>query len=97
MITNDEDGNMGNKTLTLEVPAEIDDQLEQLAKRTQMSKSSLATQALSTYLEVADWQVEHIRKAVEAAKSGEPGVPHGKVKAWVKSWGKDNELPKPKP
>jgi predicted transcriptional regulator len=96
MTTNDEDENMGNKTLTLEVPAEIDDQLEQLAERTRMSKSSLATQALSTYLEVADWHVEHIRKSMEAAKSGAPGVPHAKVKAWVKSWGTDKELPKPK-
>jgi predicted transcriptional regulator len=88
---------MGNRTVTLEVPAEIDEQLERLAQRTQQSKSSLATQALSTYLEVADWQIEHIRKALASFEAGEPGVPHEKVKAWVDSWGAGNELPKPEP
>jgi predicted transcriptional regulator len=88
---------MGNRILTLEVPEDISDQLERLAQSTQRSPSNLAAEALAAYLDVNEWQVEHIKKALEEAKSGAPGISHERIKAWVRSWGTDKELPKPEP
>jgi predicted transcriptional regulator len=41
-----------------------------------------------------NWQVDGIRRAIEAADRGEL-IPHAQVKAWVESWS-DQELPMPK-
>jgi predicted transcriptional regulator len=42
-----------------------------------------------------DWQVEAIKKGIDAAERGQV-VPHDKVRAWVQSLGTRRELPVPK-
>jgi predicted transcriptional regulator len=46
-------------------------------------------------MEMHDWQIEAIKRGIEAADRGEI-VPHEKVKAWAQSLGTRRELPVPK-
>jgi RHH-type transcriptional regulator, rel operon repressor / antitoxin RelB len=55
----------------------------------------LAAEALSEYLDVNEWQVAGVRKALGSLDRG-AGVPHEKVKSWVNSWGGKRERSAPK-
>ena len=86
---------MSSTTFTVRVESRVKKRLEKLAKSTGRSRSFLAAEALSEYLDVNEWQVEGIKKAIEEMDRGE-GIPHEDVKAWVNSWGTKHELPMPK-
>jgi RHH-type rel operon transcriptional repressor/antitoxin RelB len=86
---------MPSTTFTVRVDPAIKKRLEKLAKSTGRSRSFLAAEALSQYLDVNEWQVAGIRKAMASLERGE-GVPHDQVKAWVDSWGGKNERAAPK-
>lgn len=88
---------MAGKTLTLRVSAALSRKLERLARKTKRSKSLLATEAISNYVELGTWHIAQIEKGLAEARSGAPGVPHAAVQRWVRSWGTDKELPRPKP
>lgn len=70
--------------------------LRALAESTQRSESFLAKEAIEAYMEVNDWPVALIKERLEESKSGAPGIPSEKVRAWVRSWGAKRELPKPR-
>jgi RHH-type transcriptional regulator, rel operon repressor / antitoxin RelB len=82
-------------TVTVRVTPAVKKRLEKLAKSTGRTQSSLAAEGLSAYLDVNEWQVAGIRKAMTSLDRGE-GVPHDQVKAWVDSWGGKNERAVPK-
>ena len=87
---------MGSTTFTVRVAREAKRRLEKLARSTGRSRSFLAAEAINEYLNLNEWQVEGIKKAVSSLdETG--GVPHEEVKAWVKSWGGKRERPAPKP
>ena len=46
-------------------------------------------------IEVIEWQVAGIRRAMASLESGE-GISHEQVRDWVASWGSDSERPIPK-
>jgi len=56
-----------------------------LAKNTGRSRSFLAAEAINEYLDLNEWQVAGIQKAVASLDRGE-GIPHERVKDWVGSW-----------
>ena len=87
---------MSSTTLTIRVPESEKDRLDSLAKSTGRSRSFLAAEAISAYLENNEWQIEGIKKAIAQADRGET-IPHENVKKWIMSLGTKNELPKPKP
>jgi RHH-type transcriptional regulator, rel operon repressor / antitoxin RelB len=82
-------------TLTVRLDRTVKKRLEAAAARVRRSKSFVAAEAIEEYLAVQDWQVEAIKKGIEAADRGEL-VPHDKVKALVKSLGTRRKLPRPK-
>jgi len=86
---------MSSATFTVRVESTVKKRLEKLAKSTGRSRSFLAAEALNEYLDVNEWQVRGVRKAMASLDQGE-GVPHEQVKAWVKSWGRKGERPVPK-
>ena len=86
---------MSSTTFTIRVETDVKKRLEKLAKSTGRSRSFLAAEALSEYLEVNEWQVAGVRKAMDSLDRG-VSVPHEQVKAWVKSWGGKRERPAPK-
>ncbi|WP_159814229.1 CopG family ribbon-helix-helix protein [Pseudomonas sp. 18058] len=57
--------------ISLHLPDEIADALTDLAKATGRSKSSLANDALSEYLERETWKTEQIQQAIIEADAGD--------------------------
>lgn len=86
---------MASATFTVRVDAAAKKRLEKLAKSTGRSRSFLAAEAIDAYLDINEWQVEGIKRAIESIDRGE-GIPHKQVKEWIASWGSDNELPPPR-
>jgi RHH-type rel operon transcriptional repressor/antitoxin RelB len=86
---------MSSTTFTVRVEPQVKKRLEKLAKSTGRSRSFLAAEALNEYLDVNEWQVAGVRRAMASLDRGE-GVPHQEVKDWVASWGRKRERPAPK-
>ena len=86
---------MSSTTFTVRVATDVKKRLERLAKSTGRSRSFLAAEALSEYLDMNEWQVAGVRKAIASLDRG-GSIPHEQVKAWVKSWGGKRERPAPK-
>ncbi|MCC6775904.1 MAG: CopG family ribbon-helix-helix protein [Hyphomicrobiales bacterium] len=86
---------MASTTFTVRVDTGVKRRLERLAKSTGRSRSFLAAEAISEYLDVNEWQVAGIKRATASLDRGE-GIPHDSVKDWVASWGGSNEKPAPK-
>ena len=81
-------------TLAFRVPQEKAAALEKLAASTDRDKSWLLEKALDAYLLSQAWQIEAIEGGVADADAGSV-VPHEKVREWLLSWGRDEELPPP--
>jgi RHH-type transcriptional regulator, rel operon repressor / antitoxin RelB len=86
---------MSSTTFNVRVETDVKKRLEKLAKSTGRSRSFLAAEALREYLDVNEWQVAGVRKAMDSLDRGDR-VPHEQVKAWVNSWGGERERPAPK-
>jgi len=81
--------------MTVRLTPEVSEKLEALARDTKRSKSYLASEAIASYVERNGWQIEEIRRGLQEAQSGAPGVPHAEVERWVRSWDTDHERPRP--
>ena len=86
---------MSSTTVSVRIDPVIKKRLEKLAKSTGRSRSFLAAEAINEYLDLNEWQVAGIRKAVVSLDRGE-GITHERVKEWVSSWGSNKERPAPK-
>lgn len=82
-------------TLTMRVRNALKKRLEKLARSTGRSRSFLAQEALSAYLDANEWQVAGIKAALASLDRGE-GIPHSRVAQWIGSWETDNEHPSPR-
>ena len=76
---------MSSTTVSVRIDPAIKKRLEKLAKRTGHSRSFLATEAIDEYLELNEWQVVGIQKAITSFDEGR-SVSHRQVKDWVSSW-----------
>jgi RHH-type rel operon transcriptional repressor/antitoxin RelB len=85
---------MTSTTFTVRIDTGVKKRLERLAKSTGRSRSFLAAEAINGYLEINEWQVTGIKRAIVSLDRGE-GIPHDLVKDWVGSWGDANEKPIP--
>ena len=86
---------MTTTTFTVRVSSTAKKRLERLAKSTGRSRSFLAAEAINEYLDVNEWQVAGIRRAIASVDRGEQ-VSHEQVKGWVASWGRRGERPTPR-
>ena len=84
---------MTSSTLSIRVDSGQKKRLEALAKSTGRSRSYLAADAISAYLDVNEWQVAGIKQAITSIDAN-GGVTHADVKMWLKSW-KGSAVPKP--
>src|SRR5262245_3328842 len=75
---------MSSTTMSIRIDSVIKKRLENLAKSSGRSRSFLAAEAISEYVDLNEWQVAGIQKAVVSLDHGD-GVPHKRVKAWVSS------------
>ena len=86
---------MPSTTFTVRVEPAVKKRLEKLAKSTGRTRSFLAAEALNAYLDVNEWQVVGVKRAMVSLDRGD-GVPHQEVKDWVNSWGRKRERTAPK-
>jgi RHH-type rel operon transcriptional repressor/antitoxin RelB len=77
--------NMSSTTISVRLDPVIKKRLEKLANSTGRSRSFLAAEAINEYLDLNEWQVGSIQKAVASLDRGE-GISHERVKEWVGSW-----------
>jgi RHH-type rel operon transcriptional repressor/antitoxin RelB len=81
-------------TITMRVRNALKKRLEKMARSTGRSRSFLATEAISAYLDDNEWQVSGILAALSSLDRGE-GVPHKRIRQWVASWKTSRERQSP--
>ncbi len=84
-------------TLHLTLSAELKSKLEALARSKNESAPVVAVEAIASYVETYQWQLEEIARGLAEADDGGPFVEHERVVEWLGSWGTNDELPPPKP
>jgi RHH-type rel operon transcriptional repressor/antitoxin RelB len=83
-------------TLTIRIDKETKERLDRLAESLARSKSYLVTRALQDYLEMNEWQVKAIKKAVSKADRPDTRfAAHEDVSAWLGTWGTEDEKEPP--
>jgi predicted transcriptional regulator len=79
----------------MRVRSALKKRLENLARSTGRSRSFLASEALSVYLDANEWQVSGIKAALASLDRGK-GIPHQRVTEWLASWETRHERPSPR-
>jgi RHH-type transcriptional regulator, rel operon repressor / antitoxin RelB len=59
------------RTINVRIPLGVFNQLDQLATATARTKSFVAVEALSSYLEAQAWQVKEVQDAIAEADTGD--------------------------
>jgi RHH-type rel operon transcriptional repressor/antitoxin RelB len=67
------------ETLTVRVESETRESIDAIAEATDRDRSFVINEALSAYIDVYRWQVEHIQAAIREADAGR-FVPESEVK-----------------
>lgn len=82
------------ETLSIRLDAKTKQRLNALAARSNRSKSFLAAEAITRYVEAEEWQLGEIEAGLRDLDE-ENVVSHEKVSKWLKSWGKRSESKPP--
>jgi predicted transcriptional regulator len=80
-------------SVTVQIAPEVNRKLEGLARDLKRSKSQLAGEALTSFVERNASQIQEIKRALKDTTS----VPHSWVAEWVRSWRAGRELRRPQP
>ena len=83
------------ETLSIRIDAETKQRLDALARRSRRSKSFLAAEAITAYVQSEEWQLGEIQRGLSDLESGHD-VAHDKVSEWMRSWGKRTEKKAPR-
>jgi len=87
--------NTRTATVSIRLKPEVKQQLAQLAKSTGRSANYLVADAIETYLQQQERQLESIRRGFAEIEGGHY-IPHEAMKAWLLSLGSERQLPPPK-
>ena len=82
-------------TLSVRIDHDTKKQLEALARRARRSKSFLAAEAITAFVEAESWQLDEIQGGLKELDEGR-GVPHNDVSTWLRSWGGKRERKAPR-
>lgn len=82
-------------TLSVRIDSDTKTQLEALAKRARRSKSFLAAEAITAYVEAEIWQLDEIQAGLRELEKGR-AVAHKDVSKWLRSWDKTRERKAPR-
>jgi predicted transcriptional regulator len=70
---------MTRETISFRIEARKRAAVDALAAVLDRDRSAVINEAIHAYLELHEWQVEHIKRALAEAESGVEGVPHDEV------------------
>jgi predicted transcriptional regulator len=80
--------------VSVRLPPELNQQVADIAQALDRPKSWVIEQAIKDFVAVQAWHLAAIDEGIEDADAGRV-VSHDDVAAWVRSWGKPDELPMP--
>ena len=83
---------------TLEIDADTDARLREMAKERGQDVAAVLAEAvalLDSVVDLAGPDIGEDRRRYDCFRQTGIAVPLDEVKAWVASWGSDNELPRP--
>ena len=80
--------------VSIRLEADLNDRIGAIANTLDRPKSWAIEQAVRDFVEVHEWQLAAIKEGVRDADEGRL-VDHEAVVAWVRSWGSDEERPRP--
>jgi predicted transcriptional regulator len=80
------------ETISVPIDSEVNKRLDSLAEQTHRSKSVIAAEAISAFVDLEQWQLDETRAGIADADLGRT-VAHEDVVRWVRSWGTKEELP----
>ncbi len=83
------------ETLSIRIDSETKKRLDALSKRSKRSKSFLAAEAITAFVDSEDWQLGEIEDGIAQLESGQ-SVSHEKAAKWLRTWGKPVELKAPR-
>jgi RHH-type rel operon transcriptional repressor/antitoxin RelB len=78
------------ETLSVRIDSVTKQRLDALARRSKRSKSFLAAEAITAYIEMEEWQMGEILAGIGDADARKV-VSHDRVDKWLRSWGKPSE------
>jgi predicted transcriptional regulator len=78
------------ETLSIRIDALTKRRLDALARRSKRSKSFLAAEAITAYVEAEEWQMGETLAGIADAEAGNV-VSHDRVSKWLRSWGTPSE------
>jgi len=76
---------MEKQTISFRLDSDKVSALDTLASALDRDRTYLLNEAVEAYLEVQQWQIEHIKAAVRQADSGK-FIEHGQVKKMAAKW-----------
>lgn len=81
--------------LSVRIDTATKKRLRALAKRALRSKSFLAAEAITAFIEAESWQLDEIQTGIGELDAGR-GVAHKDVANWLGSWGRKCERKAPR-
>jgi RHH-type rel operon transcriptional repressor/antitoxin RelB len=63
--------NPAKQTLTFRTEVKTRERLDQIAQAMERDRSYILNQAIDTYLDIYNWQIEHIEAGQKQARNGE--------------------------
>jgi predicted transcriptional regulator len=81
--------------VSVRLDATLNEQVTAIAAALDRPKSWVIEQAVRDFVAVQEWQLAALDEGIKAADAGRVAE-HENVVAWVKSWGRPDELPMPK-
>lgn len=82
-------------TLSVRIDADTKQRLEALARRARRSKSFLAAEAITAFVDAESWQLDEIQAGLTELDQG-LGAAHKDVSIWLRSWGRTRERKAPR-
>ncbi len=83
------------ETLSIRIDKETKRRLDALSKRSKRSKSFLAAEAITAYVDSEEWQLGEVQGGM-AELDRKQEISHEKVAKWLGSWGKPRETKAPR-
>jgi len=82
-------------TISVRIDARTKKRLEALAGRARRSRSFLAAEAITAFVDAESWQLDEIQAGLDELDGGR-GVAHTDVSTWLRSWGRTRERKAPR-
>lgn len=83
------------QTLSIRIDPETKKRLDALSRRSKRSKSFLAAEAITAYVESEEWQIGELHIGIAELDSGQE-VSHERVSKWLNTWGRSGETKAPR-